>query len=55
MRWQMAKTKSRTLDMTKINYNDADVLEYIGTGKTDGIFQLESGGDERVHERIKAP
>jgi len=32
------------LDMDKIDYNDKDVLSSIGTGKTDGIFQLESGG-----------
>ena len=28
----------------KLNYNDKAVLDYIGTGKTDGIFQIESAG-----------
>ena len=40
----MARKKDPGLDMEKIDYNDQDVLNYIGTGKTDGIFQLESAG-----------
>ena len=50
---QMARAKTPDLDMTKINYNDADVLEYIGTGKTDGIFQLESGGMKGFMKELK--
>ena len=41
---QLAKSKNPELDMDQIDYNDKQVLSYIGTGKTDGIFQLESGG-----------
>ncbi|WP_282923884.1 DNA polymerase III subunit alpha [Mediterraneibacter massiliensis] len=50
---QMARAKTPDLDMTKIDYNDADVLEYIGTGKTDGIFQLESGGMKGFMKELK--
>ena len=28
----------------KLNYNDKAALDYIGTGKTDGIFQIEVQG-----------
>ena len=38
------KSSGHKIDMHKINYNDKEVLESIGTGKTDGIFQLESAG-----------
>ena len=31
----------------ELNYNDKAVLDYIGTGKTDGIFQIESAGDRK--------
>ena len=40
----MVKHKNPELDMDRIDYNDKNVLDYIGTGKTDGIFQLESAG-----------
>jgi len=33
-----------SLDMANIDYNDKNVLEMISSGKTDGVFQLESGG-----------
>ena len=32
------------IDVDQIDYNDPAVLASIGTGKTDGVFQLESGG-----------
>ena len=40
----VAKDTGRKLDMLKIDYNDRAVLDSIGTGKTEGVFQLESGG-----------
>ncbi|MFR1039823.1 MAG: hypothetical protein ACLSE4_13890 [Clostridium sp.] len=42
------------LDMDKIDYNDKEVLESIGTGKDDGVFQLESSADEKLHEGAAA-
>ena len=41
------------LDMSKIDYDDKDVLASIGTGKTDGIFQLESGGMKSFMKELK--
>ena len=31
-------------DAVLIDYNDKKVLDYIGTGRTEGVFQLESAG-----------
>ncbi len=36
--------KNIKLDLSNIDYNDREVLEMISSGKTDGVFQLESGG-----------
>ncbi len=38
------ETKGERIDIDGIDYNDPQVLAAIGTGKTDGVFQLESGG-----------
>ncbi|MCR4787334.1 MAG: DNA polymerase III subunit alpha [Lachnospiraceae bacterium] len=42
-----------TIDIDNIDYNDEKVLNYIGTGKTDGIFQLESGGMRSFMKELK--
>ncbi len=47
------RSKGRKLDMNNIDYNDKAVLDYIGTGKTDGIFQLESGGMKGFMKELK--
>ena len=44
-----------TIDMDHIDYDDKKVLDSLGTGKTDGVFQLESGGHEKLHEGAEAP
>ncbi|BDF32257.1 DNA-directed DNA polymerase [Lachnospiraceae bacterium] len=41
------------LDMDSIDYDDKDVLSSIGTGRTDGIFQLESGGMKSFMKELK--
>ena len=41
------------IDMEKIDYNDKKVLDYIGTGKTDGIFQIESAGMKSFMKELK--
>jgi len=41
------------IDMEKIDYNDKAVLDYIGTGKTDGIFQIESSGMKSFMKELK--
>ena len=50
---QLAKGKNPELNMDQIDYNDKQVLAYIGTGKTDGIFQLESGGMKGFMKELK--
>ena len=50
---RMAKEKNPDVDMEKIDYNDPKVLDYIGTGKTDGIFQLESAGMKSFMKELK--
>ena len=41
------------LDMLQIDYNDKKVLDAIGTGRTEGIFQLESGGMKSFMKELK--
>ena len=50
---KMAKKRMPDLDIDKIDYNDQDVLDYIGTGKTDGIFQIESAGMKGFMKELK--
>ena len=42
-----------TIDIDNLDYNDEKVLNYIGTGRTDGIFQLESGGMRSFMKELK--
>ena len=49
----VAKDTGRKLDMLKIDYNDKEVLDSIGTGKTDGVFQLESSGMKSFMKELK--
>ncbi len=41
------------IDIDTIDYNDQAVLSSIGTGRTDGIFQLESGGMKNFMKELK--
>ncbi|MBQ2985979.1 MAG: DNA polymerase III subunit alpha [Tyzzerella sp.] len=41
------------IDMDCIDYDDKQVLESIGTGKTDGVFQLESAGMKSFMKELK--
>jgi len=41
------------IDMENIDYNDKAVLNLIGTGRTDGIFQLESSGMKSFMKELK--
>ena len=41
------------LDMDHIDYNDKKVLESIGSGRTEGVFQLESGGMKGFMKELK--
>lgn len=41
------------LDMQKIDYDDKKVLESLGTGRCDGVFQLESAGMKNFMKELK--
>lgn len=47
------KGKGIHIDIDKIDYDDKKVLASIGTGKTDGMFQLESGGMKSFMKELK--
>ncbi len=47
------KDTGKALDLNQIDYDDKKVLDYIGTGKTDGIFQLESAGMKSFMKELK--
>jgi DNA polymerase-3 subunit alpha len=50
---QMVKEKVPDLNIDRIDYNDQKVLDYIGTGRTDGIFQVESAGMKSFMKELK--
>ena len=50
---EMVRQKEPALDMDTIDYDDKAVLDYIGTGKTDGIFQIESPGMKSFMKELK--
>lgn len=41
------------LDIDRINYEDEKVFESIGTGRTEGIFQIESAGMRSFMKELK--
>ncbi len=41
------------LDINKIDYNDKNVYDLISSGKTEGVFQLESGGMKSFMKELK--
>ena len=47
------ESSGKSIDLTKIDYNDPDVLDSIGSGKTDGVFQLESAGMKSFMKELK--
>ena len=46
-------SSGKTIDINKIDYDDKAVLASIGTGKTDGVFQLESAGMKNFMKELK--
>lgn len=47
------KTHNQKIDLNSIDYNDKQVLESLGTGKNDGVFQLESSGMKSFMKELK--
>ncbi len=51
---QMAETSNGVkIDIDHIDYDDKAVLDSLGTGKTDGVFQLESTGMKNFMKELK--
>ena len=47
------QSKGIAIDIDNIDYNDKEVLASLGTGRTDGVFQLESGGMKSFMKELK--
>ena len=47
------KTTGVHIDIDAIDYDDKKVLMSLGTGKTDGVFQLESQGMKNFMKELK--
>ncbi len=47
------KSTGKRIDIDHIDFNDKDVLDSIGTGRTDGVFQLESAGMKNFMKELK--
>ena len=50
---QIERTTGKLLDMQQIDYNDKKVLDSLGTGRSDGVFQLESAGMKNFMKELK--
>ena len=49
----ISKKLGRDFSVSEINYDDPKVYDYIGTGATDGVFQLESAGMKSFMKELK--
>ncbi|MDD6234761.1 MAG: DNA polymerase III subunit alpha [Lachnospiraceae bacterium] len=50
---KLIRRKVNDFDINKIDYNDRGVLDMIGLGRTEGVFQLESGGMKNFMKELK--
>ena len=46
-------SSGKEININKINFDDKAVLDSIGTGKTDGVFQLGECRNEELYERAE--
>lgn len=53
IRKAMDEAKQNNEKPVSIDYDDKNVYQYIGTGQTDGIFQLESSGMKKFMKQLK--
>ncbi len=49
----MGAERGIDIDLHDIDYNDKKVLDYLGQGKTEGVFQLESAGMRSFIKELK--
>lgn len=47
------KDTGKRIDLDKIDYSDKKVLDSLGTGRSDGVFQLESAGMKSFMKELK--
>ena len=47
------QTTGKRIDIDNIDYNDPQVLASIGTGRTEGVFQLESAGMKNFMKELR--
>ena len=47
------RSTGKEIDMDRIDYNDPAVLDMIGSGKCEGVFQLESEGMKNFMKELK--
>ncbi len=47
------RPESEWLDMDKVDYDDPNIYEMISSGKSDGVFQLESTGMKNFMKELK--
>ena len=50
---KMIKQSDPGFDLDRIDYDDREVYDFITSGNTDGVFQLESGGMKQVLKGLK--
>ena len=51
--WWKTDTGEHWIVPDHIDYDDQKVLAFLGTGKTDGVFQLESAGMKNFMKELK--
>lgn len=47
------KSSGKCIEIDRIDYDDQNVLDALGTGRTDGVFQLESAGMKNFIKELK--
>ena len=47
------KSSGKTIDLMAVDYNDPAVMRMIGSGKCEGVFQLESSGMKSFMKELK--
>ena len=50
---ELIKASGKEIDINKIPYDDKNVYELIGSGRTEGVFQLESAGMKSFMKELK--
>lgn len=49
----ISRSRGTEIDIDQIDFNDRAMLDFIGTGKTEGVFQLESAGMQNFMKELK--